>query len=159
MKYIRLLDDKIARRLTCASDGKKSIAASLILATFLAACAPAADSTQSQPAELIADVEKAARAKDFEALSKYMVADFRFSFGREPSREEALSWYRTHPELLDKMANVLNQTCVSKTSGSETYYICPAAAADENKTYYDWRAGFRLKDDGSWEYVWFIAGD
>jgi hypothetical protein len=38
-------------------------------------------------------------------------------------------------------------------------FVCPAAALDEENTYYGWRAGFRKEQDGSWQFVRFVAGD
>jgi hypothetical protein len=41
----------------------------------------------------------------------------------------------------------------------QDWFVCPAAAADEEQPCYGWRAAFRQKEDESWEFVWFIAGD
>jgi len=55
--------------------------------------------------------------------------------------------------------HVLGQECDWNRTGPETYFVCPAAALDEEKEYYGWRAGLRRRDDGSWEFAWFIAGN
>ncbi|HEX2139795.1 MAG TPA: hypothetical protein VHG33_08795, partial [Woeseiaceae bacterium] len=89
----------------------------------------------------------------------HMADEFSYSFGKSPSRAGALARFRQRPELLDKMAEVLGHACASKTIAAVDWFICPAAAADEEIQYYDWRAGFRRQEDGTWEYVWFIAGD
>lgn len=144
--------------MNCRS-GTKYLALLLFPLALLTGCAPAAESGPAQPAELAAIVEKAARERDLQILSEHMVDNFSYSFGRDPSRTEALARYRTQPELLDKMANALAQECAFNRSGSETYYVCPAAAVDEEQAYYGWRAGFRQNDNADWEFVWFIAGD
>ena len=123
---------------------------------LLAACAPA---PATDPARLAAAIAEAARERDYETLSRHMADEFSYSFGMSPSRAGALTRFREQPELLDTMAEVLEQDCTSKTIAGEDWFICPAAAADEQTQYYDWRAGFRQKDGNSWEFVWFIAGD
>jgi hypothetical protein len=124
--------------------------------TLLAACTPA---PATDPAELADVIAEAARERDYETLSRHMADEFSYSFGRSPSRAGALARFREKPDLLDKMAEVLGQPCVAKTIAADEWFICPAAAADEEVQYYGWRAGFRRQDAGTWEYVWFIAGD
>lgn len=128
------------------------------IVALLAACAPPADSDAKDPKTVVATVARAAEARDYETLSAHMADAFSYSFGKEPSREGALVRYREQPELLDRLA-VLGQECAPNTIGRESWFVCPAAAADEQQAYYGWRAGFRQKDDGAWEFVWFIAGD
>lgn len=123
---------------------------------LLTACAPA---PATDPAALAAVIAEAARERDYETLSRHMADEFSYSFGMSPSRAGALARFREQPELLDKMAEVLGKECTSKTIAGQDWFICPAAAANEQIQYYDWRAGFRQKDDGDWEFVWFIAGD
>ena len=123
---------------------------------LLAACTPA---PATDPAELAAAIAEAARERDYETLSRHMADEFSYSFGTTPSRAGALDRFREKPELLDRMAEVLGQACAFKTIAGDGWFICPAAAANEEIQYYDWRAGFRQQDDGTWEFVWFIAGD
>ncbi len=127
-----------------------------IVIVLLAACSPA---PATDPAELAAVVAEAARERDYETLSRHMADAFSFSFGMTPSRDGALARFREEPGRLDKLAEVLGQECASKTIAGDAWYICPAAATDEKIQYYGWRAGFRQGEDGTWELVWFIAGD
>jgi len=136
-----------------------ALTVSLIFSVLLTGGSAMADSSQIPPDHLIAAIQSAAAEKNFENLYEYMTEEFRYSFGGNSSRAEALTWYRKHPEFLDELARVLTQHCVLKTYDSSRYYICPAEAADDDVQYYDWRAGFRLNDDESWEFVWFVAGD
>jgi hypothetical protein len=123
---------------------------------LLAACAPA---PLSDPAHLAAVIAEAAQERDYETLSRHMAGKFSYSFGMPPSREGALERFRQQPALLEKMAQVLEQECASKTIADAHWYICPAAAAAEKVQYYGWRAGFRQTESDTWEFVWFIAGD
>lgn len=116
-------------------------------------------SDATDPRALVAIISTAAEARDYETLSAHMADAFSYSFGRTPSSEGALARYREQPELLDKLVDVLGRDCAPKTVGAEHWFVCPAAAADETRSYYGWRAGFRQKDDHTWEFVWFIAGD
>ncbi|HEX7063313.1 MAG TPA: hypothetical protein VF200_15175 [Woeseiaceae bacterium] len=111
------------------------------------------------PEALAATVAEAARARDYATLAAHMADAFSYSFGQEPSREGGLAVFRAEPERLDLLADILARDCVRDTLAGLHWYICPAAAADEQQDYYGWRAGFRQRDDGDWEFVWFIAGD
>ena len=134
----------------------QAIRPALLSILLLAACAP---SPASDPTRLAAAVAEAARDRDYETLSRHMAEEFSYSFGMPRSREGALERFQQQPELLGKMAEVLEQECTSKTIANAAWYICPSAAADESIQYYGWRAGFRQKENGTWEFVWFIAGD
>lgn len=123
---------------------------------LLAACSPA---PATDPAQLAAVIAEAAKERDYEKLSRHMANEFSYSFGMTPSREGALARFREEPKRLDMMAEVLGQECASKTIVEVDWYICPAAAANEDIQYYEWRAGFRRLEDGRWEFAWFIAGD
>ena len=127
----------------------------VITTILLTACAP----PSSDPARLADAVAEAAREQDYATLSRHMHDEFSYSFGMPPSREGALERFRQRPELLGKMAEVLGQECASKAIAGAAWYICPAAAADEEIQHYGWRAGFRQEEGGTWEFVWFIAGD
>lgn len=54
---------------------------------------------------------------------------------------------------------ILGSECARDTLAAEHWYIWPSAAADGQQDYYGWRAGFRQRADGRWEFAWFIAGD
>lgn len=127
-----------------------------ITVILLVACDP---SPASDPARLAAVIAEAARERDYETLSRHMAGEFSYSFGMPPSREGALERFRQQPELLGRMAEVLEQECASKAIADAAWYICPAAAADEEIQYYGWRAGLQQAENGTWEFVWFIAGD
>lgn len=148
-----------------------------VAALCVAACSPGTDSADNatdtianatgdtfvnadtDPGVLAGVIADAAEARDHATLSAHMADAFSYSFGLEPSRQGALARYREEPELLDELARVLHEECATKALGTENWYVCPAAAADESQAYYGWRAGFRQQDDGAWEFVWFIAGD
>ena len=74
-------------------------------------------------------------------------------------RREAPSWYRKYPELLDKLVDVLSKECGFTDAYGKTHFICPIEATDFETPYYKHRAGFRREDDGTWQFVSFIAGD
>ncbi|HLT90492.1 MAG TPA: hypothetical protein VKZ85_06065 [Woeseiaceae bacterium] len=125
-----------------------------------AACTPeAAPGDPANPQVLAHTLAGAARARDYATLSAHMAERFSYSFGREPSRAGALAAFRAEPGRLDRLARTLETECAYRDAGEERWFVCPAAAADETEPYYDWRAGFRRKADGTWELAWFVAGD
>lgn len=164
---MRTFSDRTAPRVT-------RTALRVLAMILLCACSPGNDSAPAHaekaspgengtpatdPRKMVAIVAEAAREKDYETLSGHMAEKFSYSFGKKPSRSDAISRYRAQPELLDTLADVLGKGCAEKAGGADRYFVCPAAAADEEQAYYGWRAGFRQTADGSWEFIWFIAGD
>jgi hypothetical protein len=109
--------------------------------------------------DLILNVSEAAHDLNYETLGRLMVEEFRYSFGGSSQREEAIQWYRDHPKLLQTLEAVLSQPCEFTDMYGTQHYICPAAAADPNGFYYEYRAAFRRENSGAWTFVWFIAGD
>ncbi len=108
---------------------------------------------------LVDQVSIAADRRDFDSLHSLMVLDFRYSFGGNRDRDEAIDWYEDRPKLLDELASVLSRDCAITEYAATLYYVCPAAAVDPDTPYYGYRAGFRLKDGNNWQFVWFLAGD
>lgn len=120
---------------------------------------PASPPAAAGPEALAGMVADAARARDYATLAAHMADAFSYSFGHAPSREGGLQAFRAEPERLDLLVETLGQDCVREILAGEHWYICPSAAADEQQDYYGWRAGFRQRSDGRWEFVWFVAGD
>lgn len=112
-----------------------------------------------RPEALAAAVAEAVKARDYATLAAHMADEFSYSFGHEPSREGGLAAFRAEPRRLDLLVEILGRDCARDNLAGVHWYVCPAAAVDEQQAYYGWRAGFRQRDDGRWEFAWFIAGD
>ena len=93
--------------------------------------------------ELVAAVAKSAQNTNLEALGRLMVEDFLYSFGISRDRTEAIEWYRRHPELMQKIPEVLAQPCAFTDVYQLRYYICPTAAINLRSSYVEYRAAFR----------------
>ena len=137
----------------------KGFAKTLAVSILLTAQAQEAVVIDEQLLEVVAEVRKAAKARDFTALRRLMASDFLYSFGGSRSNTEAIAWYRSHPELLDRLDWVLSANCTLSEYYGDTHYICPKEAADLEVPYIEYRAAFRRSADGTWLFLWFVAGD
>ena len=109
--------------------------------------------------ELVRNVADAAHDLDYETLRGFMAENFRYSFGGSSQRNEAIEWYRGHPQVLKQLEDILSQPCAFTDVYGPRHFICPAAAADPDRSYYDYRAAFRHDDSSGWIFAWFVAGD
>lgn len=140
------------------STTSKAFAASLLLTAAPIGFGVASEDIQLDM--LKRDVGAAAEKADLVQLHLLMVQDFRYSFGGNNSRDEAIQYYRSRPELLTKLAAILSEECAQANYNvPEEYVVCPAEAANPDSNFFDWRAGFRRSNNGRWEFVWFLAGD
>ena len=137
----------------------KTFATILTSALIFATQPQATEQPDTGLVSLVDQVSTAADHRDFESLHGLMVLDFRYSFGGNRSRDEAIEWYKDRPKLLNELASVLSGDCAITEYDVTLYYVCPAAAVDPDTPYYGYRAGFRLKDRNNWQFVWFLAGD
>lgn len=108
--------------------------------------------------EVIDSVVAAAVSGDLEGLAKHMSDSFRYSFGDGKSKQNALEVYKAHPELLNRMVEVISEGCAVHPEYSPVYYVCPPEFADTDGAYLDYRAGF-VQEQGVWRYRFFVAGD
>ena len=107
---------------------------------------------------IIGDVLTAVDRMDFELLAKTMANDFTYSFGDSGSKAKAIDHYRSNPHILKEMKRVIYQGCKYIKDDNVTY-VCPPAFGDPSVIYFDYRAGFRKRTDGKWEFSFFIVGD
>jgi hypothetical protein len=141
-------------------------------ALVLAACTPAepgtgaaagsdggAPSAAPDPRALALTLARAAETRDYATLAAHMAEQFSYSFGQEPSRAGAIEAFRADPGRLDTLAGLLRGDCAPAAWDADRWYVCPEVAARDDQEYYGWRAGFRQREDGTWELAWFIAGD
>lgn len=104
---------------------------------------------------VVAEVERAASARDVARLRGLMVSDFTYSTGDEPSAETAMVVWQADPSLLGELVKVLEAGCAHDPAKGQV--VCPAAfLRDESAPGY--RAGFRLSD-GSWKMAFFVNGE
>ena len=107
---------------------------------------------------IISDVLTAVDRMDFELLAKTMASDFKYSFGDIGSKANAIDHYRINPHILKEMKRIIYQGCKYIKDDTVTY-VCPPAFGDPSVIYFDYRAGFRKRTDGKWEFIFFIAGE
>jgi hypothetical protein len=126
----------------------------LALALSITSCFAAA--VQSYPPGIpreasarIAQVQEAAKRKDYSALQNLMVQDFTWSFGGDGNAQEAIEAWKEAPASLARLAKVTRSKCgfVSKE-----VIQCPVSAGTSH------RAGFKNLG-GTWKMVYFVAGD
>ena len=97
----------------------------------------------------IAQVQRAAEAKDFPSLRKLMIEEFTWSFGGDGSAEQAIAAWKEQPGRLRQLARVTRLQC---TFLEGRYVECPVSAGTSS------RAGFTLTD-GEWKMHYFVQGD
>jgi hypothetical protein len=76
---------------------------------------------------IVAEVERAARARDTAALRARMVDQFTYATGEAPSADTALVMWQADPGLLDQLVKALGSGCALDPGGKQV--LCPAAAA------------------------------
>ena len=106
-------------------------------------------------ARAVAEVERAAGARDVATLRRFMADEFTYSTGDEASAETAIVVWQADPSILAELAKAVDAGCGHDTG--KGLVVCPASLlADEGAPGY--RAGFR-DVGGTWKMVFFIAGD
>jgi hypothetical protein len=98
---------------------------------------------------VIERVHRAAVAKDFDSLRKYMVPEFSWSFGGDASAEQAIEAWKKQPGYLRQLARVTKLKCIYR---KDRYVECPVGAGT------NFRAGFKATD-GKWRMEYFVEGD
>ncbi len=86
----------------------KAFATILISALIFATQSQATEQADIGLVSLVDQVSTAADRRDFESLRSLMVLDFRYSFGGNRSRDEAIEWYKDRPKILNELASVLS---------------------------------------------------
>jgi hypothetical protein len=104
-------------------------------------------------AAAIAEVDRAAAARDTGALRRLMVDDLTWSFGDAPSADVAIATWQADPTTLVELGRALGAGCAATADGE---VVCPAAATGEG--YAGYRAGFARRGT-TWKLVLFVAGD
>jgi hypothetical protein len=105
-------------------------------------------------ARAVAEVERAASARDVGRLRPLMADEFTYSFGDSPSADTAIVMWQADPTILAELGKALGAGCAQDKEGQ---VVCPAGfVTDPNFTGY--RAGFR-NVAGGWKMVFFVAGD
>jgi hypothetical protein len=100
--------------------------------------------------QVIAEVEKAAQAKDAAGLRLHMADEFEFSVGSgEQSPDTALAVFQADPSLIDELVNVIGKGCAAVKNHK---VVCPGEAATGEVAGY--RAGF-LRQGGAWKLAYF----
>lgn len=100
--------------------------------------------------QVVAEVEKAARARDTAALRARMIDQFTYATGEAPSADTALVVWQADPGLLDQLVKALDAGCALDPGGKQA--VCPAAAPPSGAA----RAVFRASIAG-WKLVAFTT--
>lgn len=105
-------------------------------------------------AQVIAEVERAASARDVARLRTFMADPFLYASGDSPSADTAVILWRADPSILGEMVKALGAGCAA-AQGS-TRVVCPAAAASPG--FGGYRAVFQAAG-GSWKMTAFATGE
>jgi len=106
-------------------------------------------------AQVVAEVESAARVHDVVRLRKVMADQFTYSTGDAPSAETAIVVWQADPSILAQMVVALDAGCALDPAGSQA--VCPAASASD-PAFAGYRATFRAAG-GIWKLVSFATAD
>lgn len=105
-------------------------------------------------AQVVAEVDRAAGARDVARLRALMADDFTYSTGDPPSADTAIIMWRADPSILAELGKALDAGCAADPGGQ---VVCPAAAIGD-AAFAGYRAGFKSLD-GRWKMVFLVAGD
>jgi hypothetical protein len=97
---------------------------------------------------IVAEVERAARARDVQALRARMADEFTFATGEAPSAETALVVWQADPSILAQLVKAVGAGCSLDASGKQA--VCPSAATSGP------RAVFQVSGAG-WKMVAFTT--
>ena len=106
-------------------------------------------------AKVIADVERAAGARDVAGLRPFMAADFTYNFGDAPSADTAIVVWQADPSVLGELVKALGAGCAHDPTGAQV--VCPASFLKDAESP-GYRVSFR-QVGGSWKMVSFVNGD
>jgi hypothetical protein len=106
-------------------------------------------------ARVIAEVERAAGARDVARLRTFMADEFTYSSGDAPSADTAIVVWRADPSILTELTRAVGAGCASEQASGQV--VCPAAAAGD-PGFAGYRVAFQAAG-GSWTMVAFLAGD
>ena len=124
----------------------------LILCSITALAHSASAMAEPIPLEaqaVIEGVHRAAVAKDFDSLRKYMAPKFNWSFGGDASAGQAIEAWKNQPGYLRQLARVTRLKCLYR---KDRYVECPVVAGK------NFRAGFKATK-GKWRMEYFLEGD
>ena len=121
----------------------------LLAAAFLLAGTSRAEQPPPAAVAVIAQVHRAAAARNYEKLREHMISEFTWSFGGDPSVDQALSAWKNEPGYLRQLARVTARKCVYR---KDKYVECPVRAGT------GFRAGFK-ESNGKWSMEYFVEGD
>jgi hypothetical protein len=106
-------------------------------------------------AEAVRAVRRAAAKRDFAGLRKLLADDLVWSFGGEPSADEAIVLWQADGTQLEAMVKVLDAGC--RIDDPKQQVTCPPAYT-ETPGYLGHRAGFE-KRGKAWKLTFFVSGD
>jgi hypothetical protein len=112
---------------------------------------PKANDVPEGALRAIAEVEQAARTRDFKRLRKWMVDDFEYSLGDGLSADKAIERWRSDRAALDELAADLRRGCEARGR----FVICPKGLPSDTL---ERTAGFKRTRQG-WRMVGFSGGD
>ena len=135
----------------------RTLRAALLIATFpLVANGNSFGSsgTETRPLpiearEIIAELEKAAQAKDFAKLRSLMVDEFTWSFGGDVDANQAITAWRDDKRYLRELQATLKRGC---RKIGQNKINCPGKGG------FDFRAGL-VKTNVGWRMEYFVEGD
>ncbi|MEX2571001.1 MAG: hypothetical protein WD737_06825 [Gemmatimonadota bacterium] len=106
-------------------------------------------------AEFALAVRDAARRRDLTALHPVMATDFSFDFIGPQTPEAAFAVWRSQDfARLDQVPELLDEGLASAGHG---IWAAPPAFVDDD-SYRDLRVGFRMNEQGRWEWLYLIRG-
>jgi hypothetical protein len=106
-------------------------------------------------AKIIASVEQAATTRDVDKLRSFMIDDFTYSTGDEPSADTAIIVWRADPSILGELAKAVGAGCAHDQARREV--VCPGAYL-QDAAQAGYRAGFR-EANGAWRLAYFTHGE
>ena len=101
----------------------------------------------------MAKVRAAIAAEQVASIRPELATEFYWSFGDEPSADEAVRQLENSAELRAELVKALDQGCAKVQDGKTI--VCPPDGMSEAATGY--RATFEEKD--GWKMTAFVAGD
>ena len=110
-------------------------------------------------ARVIAEVDRAAVARDAGGLRQFMADQFTYSLGDAPSADTAIAVWQADGTILAALGKVLAAGCAQDPRKYITgpRVVCPARYLQDS-SYAGYRAGFQ-QVGGAWKMVFFVSGE
>ena len=127
---------------------RRSIDVGLLLTALLIASAVCAEPVPIAAKDVIAQIHSAASTSNYPKLRSLMIEEFAWSFGGDPTADQAIAEWQKQPRYMRGLAEVTKSKC----SFQDQYVVCPAKAGTA------FRAGF-IKIGNRWKMAYFVEGD